>query len=496
MNTSTVTLVQSTVLTTLDPDAVEDRVNITVHVFNGDRGIQLANIDGALRGPSGAVTGPLAKKAQGVATRAIHLVGTTDAVVLYRRPTEEFLAYIEALYGGVPTVISPQEIDDSITLDLIADICRCDVAMADLRRFIADHSGAMLDPFIGDPSIFVLASDLGVGVRGISKDDVYGGLVAELNDKATFQCVCIGLGIRIPKSIHVQGWEKIKRTARDVYDETGDVVLRRTRSAGGLGNIFVTEDDLDRSPLAEYGISMNGEMVIVDRQTFLQSGQDSVFVIRPTLEAHLDHLAYPTDAWDSEIVFVEPMLKIVSSPSTLCFVACDGTIGPVTSSDQVVKHGSFYGCIYPSAEPSELMRQLEQWTYQYAQHFAAEGGRGWFNIDWGVLDDGSVIAFESNARYTGSVHPMIIAKRLRGDGTIGHVQSNDAVQIPLTMTFLDVISQISDLLWNSTRRSGVVISIPPTGGEEKQTIGVVVLANSQAELAEIYDALIERVAVK
>jgi hypothetical protein len=433
--------------------------SINVSVFNGDAGIQVAcpNIDGALRsGPDGAVTGPLAAKCMQVAPRAMHLPGNSGAVALYQRPSEEYLDYVRGLYGGCPQIIAPEQIDMTNGLKLSRELLCCDRSLHDLRGL--GMAGAVLDPFISEPRMFDLARQTGMSVRGISEAHVRAGLVSELNDKQLFQEACRKIGIPIPPSTVVLGWDNVMAQATRIFDRDGKVVLRRARAAGGLGVLMIEASDV--------------------------SG---------TLADHLRAKVYPFEAWDSEPVLVEEMLDIVASPSTLVY-ADAARFDIRAMSEQIVSGGSFYGSIYPMRQPEHLARQMTEWTAKYAAHFISVGGAGWFNIDWGITATGEIVAFESNARYTGSVHPKVIAQRLRRDRQIGHVWSNDACAVPVGTKFDRVREALRDLAWSEYRQAGVVITIPPAGNAEKFALGYVVLADSRYELDELHGELSCRIA--
>ncbi|PJA46347.1 hypothetical protein CO174_00305 [Candidatus Uhrbacteria bacterium CG_4_9_14_3_um_filter_50_9] len=431
-------------------------------VGNYDQGIhvnavQIANIDAAFQGHT---TGDLARKCMEVAPRVVHMLDEHDAVLLYAPLPEAFASYCEDLYGYRPQVYHPGEPyrDFSEPLDLVERSLRDERLIAMLRED-AKRFNWRMEPFIGHPSVFELARKSGMSTGGFSEQAVLANKVAELNDKALFQHFCRSRGIPTPASVHVLGWENLMTETERQYQARGSVMLRRARAAGGLGNCLVTDQEMDTV------------------------GASSV---RQYLEIKLQ----PHEEWDHETVLVEPVLKILSSPTVL-LRADHGRMRIVAVIDQVLKGASYIGGNFPTGESAEDARQLELWALEYGTQFVLEGGEGWFDIDFGRLEDGSFVAFESNGRCTGNNHGLAVRHRLfKERANQVHAWTNDALKVRPGTPFEQVLNQVpKDVLWCPSREDGVIITIPPGGDDQQFSMGYVALANSTERKHELRDAM-------
>lgn len=418
--------------------------------------VVVLNIDDAF---VGRTTGLLALKCVEVATRAVHLIGPDEAAVLYEPIPEAYADYCRRLYGYAPRVLAPsrryQDLDEP--LSLLRWMLGDEPLLAEVARLGAEK-GLSLDPFIGDPLLFEVARRTGLPVAGIAERAVLDGAVGNLNDKALFQVICRELDIPVVSSTHVTGWEELVREAEEQFDRNGSVMLRRSRAAGGLGNCEVNPALL------------------------AHAGCDSV---RAYLEAKLA----PREEWGNDPVLVEPVLDIVASPSTLYHVPPGGRAALVTIADQVVEEKCFLGSEYPTCCTTELQDRMVELGARYAEAFIRMGGVGYFDIDWGVTASGELVAFESNARYTGNNHGVAAMERLGAVGAFAW--SNDALKVHASTRFeqVEAALRVSGLGWNHARKEGVVATIPPAGVGEKMTMGCLAIAHSRARVAELRDAM-------
>ena len=98
-----------------------------------------------------------------------------------------------------------------------------------------------------------------------------------------------------------------------------------------------------------------------------------------------------------------------------------------------------------------------------------------------MLWDGSIVAFESNYRFTGNNHPIAIRRKLRSDNVGGAVTlSNDALKVSETATFVGTLAFLEErgANWDPVRGEGVIVTIPPAGG----SMGYVAFADSLRQL--------------
>jgi hypothetical protein len=416
-------------------------------VGNYDNGIVVANINNAF---SGQVTGKLAKKCAEVAPRAVHYLEPDEAAVLYEPLDPAYAEYYERLYGYRPMTFSPRRryTDLSEPLSLLENI----LEDGELVASIADHGrlrGWRITPFISHPLVHELGRRTGLPVAGMREDLVRAGRVAELNDKALFQDVCRKLRIPVPPSAHVAGWTKVLAEARRICDRDGKVMLRRARAAGGLGNCEV-------NPLL-----------------LREKGCASV-------EEYLAAELVPRDEWERETVLVEPVLDVAYSPTTLYRVD-DERMRLVADSMRTIRANASLGGMIPSGISRDILDRLVEYGQRYAGYIRLRGASGYFDIDWGVLRDGSIVAFESNYRFTGNNHPVAIRRKLRSDNVGGAVTlSNDALKVSETAAFVGVLAFLEErgANWDAVRGEGVIVTIPPAGG----SMGYVAFADSLRQL--------------
>lgn len=428
-----------------------------VFMGNYDQGILCpkvfgGNIDGVF-GADVEVTGALAQKARDVAPRAIWYLSDNDAALLYQRPERSFLDYAEDLYGHRIRVIAPRDIIPE-PLNLFSDTMRDPSALAELSRGV-QQEGWRLSPFIQSPDSARLAKHIGAQLDGgACRDAIERGLALDLNDKASFTEICQSLGIPVPETVCVRGWNHVARGEANLVDTTkrlhhawGGLMLRQARAAGGLGNLVIRPTD-----------SVDERLALVHNQP----------------------------GWQTETVVVTPFLEIECSPATLAFIHLDGSVDVLSDSVQLLKGGAAYiGSIMPSGLRPEIVAQMIEWTKLYATRVAQMGGRGYVNVDW-ILVHGKLYACESNCRYTAVVHPRAIRQRLC-NGSRRIARSHDALHVEDSLTFTDALGRLGSegLLFDSQTRKGAVISIPPARG----SMGYVVMAESVAEASDMTEAI-------
>lgn len=416
-----------------------------IFVGNYDNGIVVTNIDQAIT-LAGQATGKLAKKCIDVAPRAVHYLRPDDAAVLYEPLPEDYAEYYRDLYGYRPRTFAPKAryTDMSKPLSLVENMLADAALIADLGRE-GKRRGWRISPFIQHPSVFELGRRTGLPIQGMDEAAVMDNRVAELNDKAKFQEACRRLGIPVPDSLHVSGMGRVISAALEIYDSRGSVMLRQALGAGGLGNIEATPELLE------------------------QSG-------RRKLEDYLVERMQPRAIWERDTVLVEPYLKVRHSPATLYRIAPD-RLRLVSHSMQIIAGSCYIGSIAPSGLPTRTVDAMVSMSKRYAAYVRSRGGYGYCGIDWGILHDGSLIAFESNFRYGGMIHVNEIRRRLRPDNAQGAVTvSNDALKVGKATSFATVRQLMADrgLHWDPDAGEGVVVSIPPAGG----SMGYVVLAET------------------
>lgn len=394
-----------------------------------------------------------------VAPRAAHLVDREGAAVLYTPLPDGYAEYCHDLYGFTPRVFAPsrQYTDLSQPLSLLEWILEDEELLHVLAREGRARKWS-LDAFIGNPLAYAIADRTGVPVMGMSREAVERGAVADLNDKALFQLFCRENGIDTPNSTHVIGWDDLLSEATRQYDLRGSVMIRRSLAVGGLGNCEVNE-----RILAGAGCR--------------------------TVSEYLAQVLEPQQEWSREIILVEPVLEIDVSPATLFWIGDDGRPHLVAVADQVVENKGFVGSIFPTRVNDDLRERMIAGGIAYGSEFYRRGGRGYYDVDWGVCRDGRLVAFESNGRYTGNNHPIAVMERLGQAGAMGW--SKDALRVHPSTRFREALAFLSSegAAWNMDRQDGVVITIPPTGVGDVKTMGYVAIGATRERVHELRNAM-------
>jgi hypothetical protein len=147
---------------------------------------------------------------------------------------------------------------------------------------------------------------------------------------------------------------------------------------------------------------------------------------------------------------------------------------------QKLKDMNFIGAQIPSGVPGHILTAMRSHTHSYATLAAKLGGRGWCGIDWGILKNGDIVAFESNCRFGGNNHALAIRSKLQHTGIS---LTNDVLKVPPTLNFGHVWKKLKnqDLGWSATRREGIVISVPPADG----SMGYIALAADAPRTEEL-----------
>lgn len=205
------------------------------------------------------------------------------------------------------------------------------------------------------------------------------------------------------------------------------------------------------------------------------------------LETYLEELLVPRDGWENQPILVEPYLEKRCSPSTLFFVH-DGRARLVSHTIQMLDEDAYVGCRNPSGLPDDVLDPMIEMTHRYAEHTIALGFEGFVGIDWGLLEDGHVVAFESNARYGGQNHVLAVARRLCHDRVNAvRLQSCDALKVRDGLALEETLHAMKKrgIAWDARRGDGVVISIPPAGG----SMGYVAVAETAARLRELANGM-------
>lgn len=418
----------------------------------------LNNIDGGITS-HGPASGPLAEKCFHIAARGTYYCGAQDAVLQYRPTDPEFLSYCEGITGIRPRTFAPSTpYESTMPLSLI-DLAERDVRLMEtLRREGAVHDWAVC-PFIHTSEVASFAASLGLPVHGISQRVLASDAIARLNDKLCFQEACHQLRIPTPPSVYARGWHSLVAEATNAFSTHGRVKLRQARGAAGLGICDITPELLAGSGTSDVGRYL--EAVLHDSRGY----------------------------WTDQVVLVEPILPIIASPAVDLRVV-KGQARIIAEGGQALRGGSFVGIVYPTEIDHGIMQMIHEHSLRYAKdHVLAMVGDDadiWFDIDWGVMPDGSVVAFESNCRLNGGSHVLALSHLLFRE-TAHVAQSDDAIRVGRQVSLADVREFLAaeGIGWDASRREGVVVTIPPSDG----CMGVVCFAKTHEGAALLMDRI-------
>lgn len=216
------------------------------------------------------------------------------------------------------------------------------------------EGGWTLEPFLQTERVARLAAETGIPTAPTPP-----GLVLRLNDKAWFKEFAAGLGVAT-----VPGRVAASREAlAAALHGREDFMLRKTRSAGGAGNRHGSREDL-------------------------------------------------LEWYDAGSVLVEPFLPFDSVAGSLARLDDDG-IRFLGIDRQVLQDGSWCGFDFPN--PDGAIRER---AGVLAEAIHAAGGRGYLNLDWGLLA-GEPLLLECNFRHNGFAYVTDFAERYFGAGWEG-----------------------------------------------------------------------------
>jgi hypothetical protein len=432
----------------------------SLFVGNYDNAIRVHNIDGAF---GDQTTGALARKCVEVAPRAVHTLGSGGVALLYERPPTEYLEYCDELYGERARVLA---LRPNGYRDFTRPLSLLKQALDDpelLRAVSATgiDRGLCLDPFYPHPDVFELARRTRLPVAGMSEAAVRAGVAVQLNAKKEFQEVCRQLGIPVPPSEYGRGVETVLRLAEKHWTRHHAVMLRQSHGAGGLGNLRITELDLE------------------------SAGKRNLF----------DFLApvFADPHWTRDDILVEEYFsegnhRVVATPTVLMWNH-EGASHHVATISSRRRNDAFIGGIIPADLPTEVTDKLVDMSWRYCR-YAAEAGctEGFIDLDFGLLASGEILAWESNCRYGGNNHPVAMRRRLAPWNAGGLVSwSNDALKVGARISFNQALAAVRErgIAWSKKRGEGAVISIPPASG----SMGYVVLARTHRRAAELSEIM-------
>lgn len=388
-------------------------------------------------------TGEFAKKCRKLSARTIHLTNPDDTVVLYEDISKEYRSYLEKIYGGLPQICFINDSTDA--LNLISSIEND----TDLRNRLIEHSGRVMG-LIEVKKVHWLGTRLGQKAGWTHPSHVRGGVVSQLNDKAAFQQDCDFCRLSRPESVLVKGIESLRHEGQRSITQYEQIMLRMTRSAGGLGNKRFSDHDQFRNWI------------------------DSLDASSP---------------WCRQRILVEPFLNIERQFTSLLWLEPLAPVLKGHGERQILDGKESNGCVFPAQVSPSLKWKLNHHAMRLGALAWIRGYRGWLDIDWGMREDKTIVGFEINARFVATNIGYNIRRRLCFNK--GVFISHDDIPCLNQLTLSQVLHHLNQcrLNWNTFKKEGVIITIEPHNG----SFAAVILAQNHARLTKLNETFLQLV---
>ncbi len=340
------------------------------------RRLWLANVEEvfAPRGP--ADDGWLLPKLEGMAPRFPFHLSPGDALLVSHPVPAEVRTYVRQAggFGKEPLPILVPGVRPSPWF--LAEAVQADrQVFAQVRALVATGDWR-LEPYLETPRTHRLGEALGIPGGRSPRAVVDQGRIERVNDKHAFKKLARAAGLPvIPGTVAGSAAEARQQTFRIPPGPDGRLILRRTQSGGGLGNLAGDPETLrDRLP------------------GWFRPGQ----------------------------VLIEPVLPFASTIGVVVEVADEGCVCRGTD-EQAFDGGRWVGFRAPAADAALAARAARD-TARLAEALRAEGMRGYLNLDWGVIDhDGhqELVAIEANFRHNGLAHILDWGRAIGGPAADG-----------------------------------------------------------------------------
>ncbi|RJQ53299.1 MAG: hypothetical protein C4521_08530 [Actinobacteria bacterium] len=338
----------------------------------------------------------------------------------------------------------------------------------------------VLVPYLPSVPLYKQAREAGLKIpRGEWKTVVADRLVDQMNDKGVFYRQCDELGLPLPKHWYVDAGN-LKDRVLAILRKCPRLYIRVLRSSGAFGNVSIRREG--RGPSVRYTLEELGKHD-VSRDEF---GKTLDTFVRST-------------HWHEFVI--SELLDLYASPGTSFAAGASGIQIICHAHQRLTDSRRFFGLIYPINDEkiSKYHPAIERAIHLLIEPWRQKGFRGYGDVDWMVTPEGEMFIAELNARQTAAMPAIHIENRLSGLST-GPIQSGEGFATPrLAMVtgdrialrrggdFEDVRHALYDrnLLWEQRDGEGIVIYVPPVGGEHK-TVGILSLAGSAERAYRLY----------
>lgn len=252
------------------------------------------------------------------------------------------------------------------------------------------------------------------------------------------------------------------KIAAKMYVKQGGVVLKINKGHSGAGMYIWREGDLP--------------------DTFSECQK-----------AILDHLRKDL-YWEKFPIVVEELVNINyalggGSPSAEFKVLKNGEVKFLYYCGmRVTKDGVFKGVkIHKDVLPEKIVAQLTDTGFYIGEQYAAQGYRGYFDVDFVAAKNGQLLVTESNVRRTGGTHVYHLAQALFGPDFMykTYTLSNNLHQLPngSIKDFKQLKKKLEPVLFQKNTKEGVVIASVNLLAHHQ--IGYVVFGKNKVRALEI-----------
>ncbi|HBN07305.1 MAG TPA: hypothetical protein DD435_01210 [Cyanobacteria bacterium UBA8530] len=330
----------------------------------------------------------------------------------------DYVATLSALPAGsfLPHVSFSHSLVDSILMD--------EQMLQRLREF-AKKKKFSLEPYIETSQVVLLSQATGLPLRRTSAALICQGLIDRLNDKSFFKLLSRELGVEAVPSYFADNMsaleQSIERTSRENQDQ---VMVKKVQASGGLGNL-----------------AGNKEQLLKALPEWYQGGS----------------------------AIVEPLLDFVETAGSLVLIE-ENECRLMGIDRQRFEKGKWTGFDYP--HPSqELSERLGFLSMRYARAIQKIGGRGFLNLDWGILPGEKPLAIELNFRHNGFGHILHFIEKHFGPRmrAISYIEGFETGNLDFQglLALLDgtEFRGRSLLVEEEGRERGVIVFMPPRQGK-------------------------------
>lgn len=227
------------------------------------------------------------------------------------------------------------------------------------------------------------------------------------------------------------------KIAAKMYIKNGGVVVKTNKGHAGAGVYIWREGDLPTS---------------------YTECQEEIF-------KHLKKDKY----WDEFSIVIEELVNINptlggGNPNVEFKILKNGEVKFLYSGGmRVSKEGIFGGMeVNRDVLPEKITTQMVDTGYYIAEQYAAQGYRGYFDVDFVGARNGQIYIAESNVRRTGATHVYHVAKELIGDNFLyeTYALSTNFYKLPdaSIKIFTDLANRLEPILFNKKTQEGVVIA--------------------------------------